>query len=99
MAGRKHRPCGNNMNFMLSKSEILPELSKVVLLLYKCLTYTGYLFPFILCLQQKAAPSDARLHRGATERERARGERGQEQEMSSVGTRKRERQKPDIPAV
>lgn len=90
MSGRKHRPRGNNMNFMLSKSEILPELLKVVLLLYKCLTYTGYLFPFILCLQQKAAPSDARLHRGATERESKRRERTGARDVFSEDKEKRE---------
>lgn len=55
MSGRKQGAGANNVNVTLSKSEIVPGLLKVVLLLYKLPTSTGYLSPFVLSLWQQGS--------------------------------------------
>lgn len=47
---RKQGTGANNVNIMHSTSEHVSGLLKVVLLLYKFLTSTGYLPPFLLTL-------------------------------------------------
>ena len=55
MSGRKQQAGANNVNVILSKSEIVPGLLKVVLLLYRLLISTGYLSPFALSLWQQGS--------------------------------------------